>query len=613
MKHLPKLNHLLSLLIPSLIILMIFFMACEKEVEKIVTKIERDTVTVVQHDTTYINVHDTTLITIHDTIEVQIISVDTLVANPDSITQGGTIQLTAQVSTLPMAGDSLLFFWNSAAGTFDNDRADTVNWKAPDDAGTYRVTVHVTDGEYIAIGSRNIGVGMYAATVTPYYVGDAACTTCHNTTHTTWEMTGHAEAWASLQSSDHAAPYCTPCHTVDTEQVPGNAGYDDAPIAKYQNVQCENCHGHGSDHISNPGGVDMSVNIEIATCGICHEGGHHPYQEQWEQSGHNFDPAVAAHGAGLNAGCQPCHSGTGFVEAFPSTVNPSGTHYITWAGATNKMGVTCSVCHDPHGVESVHQLRTTADVTLVSGEVISGNGAGQLCIQCHHARRSPLTQIVGGYAHFGPHPGTQGDVVYGSSAYEDINPNMTFASSGHGLVADACASCHVYMTEYDPITQFANVGHTFEPRVEACQSCHGSYVTSFEDIMAKNDFDNDGTTEALRHEVEGLMELLATKLYEADTNHVFMGTDPNASIETIIDSLSATTGDSSDLAVKLRKGGYNLTYVFDDGSEGIHNPVYVVQLLQQSILFLDPNALSYGILLRDDKATTLTAISSQRR
>ncbi len=174
---------------------------------------------------------------------------------------------------------------------------------------------------------------------------------------------------------------------------------------------------------------------------------------------------------------------------------------------------------------------------------------------------------------------------------------------------DACAACHVYSTGFDPISGTANVGHTFLPRVEACQNCHGTYVTSFDDIMAKKDFDADGSIESIRAEVSGLMDLLATTIYNADVNHDYMGTDPNAGPSVIIDSLSATEGDTSALAVKLRTSGFNLVYVFDDASGGIHNPAYEVQLLQQSILYLDPNALPSGAILKERKATNVKAIA----
>lgn len=209
------------------LLLISFLMNCTEEKEKIVEVIVRDTV--------YVQV------------EVIPVTVDDIEVDPDSIAVGGSITLTAQTNKQEGVGN-LTLYWFSSAGKFNKESGDTVVWKAPDDAGTYVITVHATDGNYIGIGKRNIGVGMYAATADVFYVGASTCVTCHNAIHQLCSATGHAHAWASLQNSGHAAPYCNRCHTVDFDQVPGNAGYDDAPIAKYENVQCENCHGPASTH-----------------------------------------------------------------------------------------------------------------------------------------------------------------------------------------------------------------------------------------------------------------------------------------------------------------------------------------------------------------------------
>lgn len=591
----------------SVIIIAMFatmFIGCEPE-EKIVTETEYDTTYVTEYDTTYVDV------------VVNIISVDAIVASPDSITVGGSIDLTAEVSTQQDVGD-LTLYWYSNQGSFDSETGDTVTWKAPDEAGTYKVVVHVANATdtSIAIGSRNIGVGMYAATVDPYYIGEENCV-CHSAMQTSWAETGHANAWETLMSSDYAASYCFPCHTVGYEGENGNSGYDEAPIAKFENVQCENCHGAGSDHYDTQDPADISSNLTPEECATCHEGAHHPFYEEWLTSGHNFDPTVAAHGAGSRSYCQPCHSGAGFVEAYDS--EHEGL-WQTMSDAGTLPGITCSVCHDPHSEDNAHQLRTTAAVTFVENgydsdgvnpETVDLGGPGQLCMQCHSARRAPEgpndTQISEGYEHFGPHGSGQGDMVYGESGYEAINQDFTFASSGHGLIEDACAACHVNTIPYGTFEpDSAYVGHSFAPKVEACASCHGT-ITGFNDIMAKSDFDGDGSIEGIQSEVAGLWAVLVTELVEYDEANggVYMGGDPNMDVHAAIDSVANTYLDSSAaVAVELRKAGYALAQTVEDGSSGVHNPTYAIQLLQQSILYLDNTALPSSAIHRDEKATT---------
>jgi hypothetical protein len=73
------------------------------------------------------------------------------------------------------------------------------------------------------------------------YVGETKCKMCHKKAHTKWEETKHAHAFASLQGADAEKPECVGCHTT---------GYSGSgPVAENQkNVQCEACHGPGSDY-----------------------------------------------------------------------------------------------------------------------------------------------------------------------------------------------------------------------------------------------------------------------------------------------------------------------------------------------------------------------------
>ncbi len=570
------LRRLISVTMPLLFLGSLFFGGCTDETEKIVEVTVRDTVTV--HDSIFVNVIP--------------VVVNDIVTNPDSIAVGGTITLTAETDVVAEVG-TLKYFWVSSDGKFDKTEGDTVTWKAPDDAGTYEIAVHITDGTYIGVGSRNIGVGMYAAITDTFYVGGAKCATCHSDKAAEWQETGHAHAWATLQSSDHAASYCNKCHTVDFNEVPGNAGYDDAPIAMFENVQCENCHGPGSKHPDFTA-EDRAITVDISAenCTTCHSGEHHPFNSDWVDSKHNFDPATAAHGAPANSFCQPCHSGSGFIAAFGGGV----AHDPADPG-----NVSCSTCHNPHSEENPFQLRTLADVTSVvansESQTIAIAGNGQLCVQCHHARRSADTQIETGYDHFGPHESPQGDMLAGISAYEGFDFEFSGKFTNHYVIENGCTTCHMNATPYPN----ANTGHTFEATTSSCGKCHGT-VSDFEDIMANNDFDGDGTTEGLQLEIDGLMDNLTSELVTAGLDTVGMDI-VTALSETINDTTAA--GEPTTQAQMLRTGGYNLAFVLGDGSRGIHNPEYAVQILQQSILYMQ------SFNMKKSGTTTLTLLSSR--
>ncbi len=64
----------------------------------------------------------------------------------------------------------------------------------------------------------------------------------------------HSKAWANLQASGHAAPECGVCHSVSTlgnDTGAARFGYQGSPSERYQDVQCEACHGPGQNHVEN--------------------------------------------------------------------------------------------------------------------------------------------------------------------------------------------------------------------------------------------------------------------------------------------------------------------------------------------------------------------------
>jgi hypothetical protein len=507
----------------------------------------------------------------------------------DTIPQGKTVTLTAKVTTAATVGP-LTYRWFSEYGHFLSETGDTVQWKAPDEAGVYSIGVHVEDGTVDGVGRRAVGVEVFAPYVAPYFVGGVNCNTCHSDKDAEWMETAHAHAWATLQNSGHPASYCNPCHTVDNAQTPGNSGYDDAPIALYENVQCENCHGPASAHLESKHAEDISVDYSAANCGVCHEGTHHPYLTEWSESPHNFP------GDSHTGSCAGCHEG---VTAAERLSDESGLAIFYGGGGADRdttgspyQPIVCSTCHDPHNAENPGQLRTVADVHLVTanGEspVITEGGVGKLCMQCHHARRGPDQQIAEGYDHFGPHANPQADMMKGKSASHGVaDENYVWTGPSHLNVQNSCKTCHLNMEEYVSEEQPTVTGHKFEPTVEACRNCHGP-IEDFDDIMAVSDFDGDGQVEGIQSEVTGLLHLLEHALVESGLDTT--GTD-----------VLGALGDTLLSTVEQRTAGYNLAFVEEDKSLGVHNPDYAIQLLQQSYKYLTGHDIPHAVMLRKEE------------
>jgi hypothetical protein len=222
-------------------------------------------------------------------------------------------------------------------------------------------------------------------------------------------------------------------------------------------------------------------------------------------------------------------------------------------------------------------MRTVADIPLVTANsespIISDGGVGKLCMHCHHARRGPDDQIIEGYSRFGPHHSPQADMMAGKSAYHGVAPGFAWASPSHLLVQNSCKTCHLPTAEFGAGPGgAAATGHEFIPKVEACEPCHG-VIASFRDIPASGDFDGNGQVEGLQDEIEGLLLRLEEALIADGLDTTGVG-------------LAGALGDTSISTFTQREAGYNLIFVEEDQSLGIHNPDYAVQLLQQSYLHL---------------------------
>ena len=461
----------------------------------------------------------------------------------------------------------------------------------PDMAGQYVITATVSTASN---GSAKVAQTFVGAK----YVGVSACTTCHGgvlpqNMVAAWSKTAHSEIFKDGidgVASDHYAESCISCHTVGYDVDPGavNGGFDDVakqlnwafPAAKagnwdaapdslknVANIQCENCHGPGSVH-ANSGGTPMGITVSYGSgaCSQCHDAPtHHIKSAEWKNSIHAV--AVDESGAGRE-GCVGCHTGPGFIDRTKGNTKTPNTTY----GAIN-----CQTCHESHGATTpdtnAHLVRTEM-VTLADGTQVTDGGTGMLCMNCHQSRQNATTYAETNAANsrFGPHHGTQGDMLEGANAY---TYGQYIPSSAHAFVVEnTCVGCHMQpVGEKDPGFTLAG-GHTFKPSftsadstvktdlVAACQKCHGKTINSFDFKLM--DYDGDGSIDGAQTEVQHLMDKLSTLL------------PPYGSVKA--DFKIDSTWTRAEL-----KAVYNFQFVHDDGSRGIHNMAYTIGLLKASI------------------------------
>lgn len=471
----------------------------------------------------------------------------------------------------------------------------------PDLTGSYDVMLSITtatgtaDTTIEVMAGTFVGVGIWTEVLE---TGTSGCG-CHNATVTEWVNSAHPTLFKdgiNGVASDHYNEGCIECHTLgynhDPEAV--NGGFDDVQattgwefpetpqmgewdslvanypeLAKLGSIQCENCHGPANLHLEGSKSGTIAVSINEGVCGACHdEGPYHTKSLEWEQSSHNFDPFVSAHGAGARGvGCY-CHSGTAFLEANVESIsfNPD-----------DPGNVSCAVCHDPHTAT----IREFENVELSNGTLLTDGGEGKLCMTCHHGRRDAESYATEYHDHFGPHYSNQADLLFGEN-YVSFGL-VDLSSTTHSKLENACVTCHMAMGPEEN----ALGGHTFAissdngtpedmtddvDLVDGCMNCHPG-VTSFEDFVAKVDFDGNGTREPVQTEVMGMLHNLGMML-------------PPLGEETV-------EVDSNYTDTEL-KAAYNYFYVEEDGSHGVHNLDLAVRLLKVSIDALSPSVVGAG-------------------
>ena len=99
------------------------------------------------------------------------------------------------------------------------------------------------------------------------YVGNTKCKMCHPKQFKSWETTKHAKAYDALKPEEQKKDECAVCHTT---------GYKKS-AELLQNVQCEACHGPGSDYKNMNIMKDKAKAVEAGlvipteeTCKTCH-------------------------------------------------------------------------------------------------------------------------------------------------------------------------------------------------------------------------------------------------------------------------------------------------------------------------------------------------------
>ncbi len=116
------------------------------------------------------------------------------------------------------------------------------------------------------------------------FLTERECRKCHMDVWETLRDTGHQAAFTTLARKGQAqSPECLVCHTTGYLY---KGGYDDRPPRnRLSNVQCEACHGYGTEH--DRSGDWLAAARE--SCTQCHDEENSPdfdYDEYWQKIAH---------------------------------------------------------------------------------------------------------------------------------------------------------------------------------------------------------------------------------------------------------------------------------------------------------------------------------------
>lgn len=517
-----------------------------------------------------------------------------------------------------------------------------VTWDGPAGYYQLFQRPNVTAGTWQAIGTpynlnRNATVANTSSRAffrvsgpPPQYAGAQACAECHAPVLNTVIHTAHFGAYNSGQFvalGGQANSSCSACHAVGAGLPTGFI--NQAATPQLAGVQCENCHGPAGNHAANPEDPTTVPRVEVAAtmCGGCHNARfvpsavaslHPPAYEEWNASPHQSvldelqtDFASPAGATFFMPTCGGCHSGTVRKSLLGHTALPD-------AHEASAVGIPCTTCHASHAVQThvnalngsynftnpitgrvfpidnhelgavyTDQLRnplaSTANYSVTGGSFASQyNPNINVCAQCHNDRGASWTDWTRP-----PHSSLQYNMLLGTVG-ELASGAPPRLPGTHSQVEKQCVTCHMQPAgNSDPALLQAG-GHTFGLRYtgaangvtntlykeDACTPCHGDQGQELVEFMnslisdlvsqVKRDLDSWATNSA-----PPALSGYGTLAWEYANPGGLSSGGPgptNAALQSLIHT-------------NIQKARFNLYLVYNDGSGGVHNPFYALELL----------------------------------
>jgi len=228
--------------------------------------------------------------------------------------------------------------------------------------------------------------------------------------------------WVDYHAGEKKPYKCGPCHMTayspegNQDGLPGLIG-----TWAFPGIQCEECHGPGSDHVKNPKTAKLKIDKTSAACGKCHirgdkdtipaSGGfirHHEQYNEWLASPHAgnvecvdcHDPHKTSKAA-IKIGCADCHDDIGAKYT-------KNIHSLT--------KIECIECHMPRATKSavkfdanigdvrthIFKINTDSGYSMFTEDGKFAKDALAIefaCLGCHKARNKKWAAAKHGTIH----------------------------------------------------------------------------------------------------------------------------------------------------------------------------------------------------------------------
>jgi hypothetical protein len=334
---------------------------------------------------------------------------------------------------------------------------------------------------------------------------------------------------------------------------------------------CGNC--HASDGL--PTRLGGSVNIQGDAGPIHLTAGQLNYRAP---NGSVTEATYAGQSKVASIGCMTCHNIT-------ATNDPHVTGAV-YAKGTLLLRVGADGGVDAGGGDQVfiEKSPTAADAGPVTGTGVGFWRASNTCMACHKSRKDVSNYIVASQSitsrHWGPHEAPQADVFSGQGGYHFAS--KTYKSSSHQST-EGCTACH--MAKVASNNNYPD--HSMAPKLASCKNagCHPT-ATSFDtgpggpgDLKRMP----GGRLVALRDllNARGLLTRSSASPYLPLSGTEL--TDGHFELDRSRPGGGGADGGAAPLTANEAGALYNYFLVSRGSGYAIHNPLYVNQLLFDSI------------------------------